>query len=69
MLKEYFNNYFGKIVRVSVNDGRVLVGEFETIDRPYDNGYDEWSIGIAISDTCIEEVLESEIKSIEEVTE
>lgn len=69
MLKEYFNNYFGKIVRVSVKDGRTLVGKFETIDRPYDNGYNEWSIGIAISDICIEEVLESEIKSIEEVTE
>lgn len=57
-------NIFAKKVRVITNSGRILVGTFEAIDRPYDNGYNELSIEIKVTDTSIEEVLESEIKKL-----
>ena len=65
MLAEYYRKYFGKKDKVITNDNRVITGIFEAIDRPGDNGYEEWSISITINSNCGEELLESEIKSIE----
>lgn len=72
-MKEKLEQLYGKKVRIIKRNNKEIIGIFNIIGRKYDNDHNEDSIYIEINqkyrETYYEEVLESEIKEIEEVTE
>lgn len=72
-MKEKLEQLYGKKVRIIKRNNKEIIGIFNIIGRKYDNDHNEDSIYIEINqkyrETYYEEVLESEIKEIEEITE